>query len=60
MGKTDLYIKLSIKHDSEKCKRVAIEEFCKGLKEGLEIKGQNGMGERYELKVTKVVETRKK
>jgi hypothetical protein len=60
MAKTNLIIKISIKHDTDKCKHQAINMLCDSLKEGLEIKGVNGNGNQYELKVTKVVETRVK
>jgi hypothetical protein len=51
--KTDVIIKVSIKHDTAKCKRQALNSLVEGLKKGLSIKGINGNGEKFELEVTK-------
>jgi len=57
MKTTELTIKVIIEHDTDNCKDVAIDTFCNGLKKGLKIKGINGLGEKYKLKVTEVTET---
>lgn len=54
--KTEVTIKLTIKHDTAKLKHVALNMFCDDLKENLKIDGVNGLGECYELTVTKIVE----
>jgi len=54
--KTEFIIRLTIKHDTDKCKHVALNSFCKDLKEGMEITGVNGIGDKYQLEVTTIKE----
>lgn len=58
MAKTELIIKVSIRHDTDKCKHQAINMLCDGLREGFELKGISGNGDRYELKITRIIEKR--
>ena len=60
MAKTELIIRVVIDHVTPKTKHQGLNIWCKGLKEGQNIRGHNGNGESYNLTVKSIKELRVK
>ena len=58
MAKTTLTITVEIEHDSENTKKQGLDIWCKGLKEGQNVRGRNGLDESYTLNVKQIKEVR--